>query len=171
MIKIGPTGRIVRGNVLDVAEKPFTQALKDYDPLLYVRWNPVKLRGWGCWEIRRRPEKKSVVEVLPWKGGGIIKIDYRELDIVNNVLDIAFLNYNAINKIKSMDTWKIGAQQWIRDLDYKAAKYEEAQLSKARAESQYVAKQFKHEINDFKELVLSGFNPARIAEHWDEAGS
>ena len=85
--EIAPVGKISQGHVLDVAKGPFERALKDYDPLLYVRWNPKKVRGHGCWEIRRKPEMKGVREVVEFQGMSFVVIEHCELDIVSPNLE------------------------------------------------------------------------------------
>lgn len=170
-IWLGPVGSVSKGHVLDVAVKPFERALKDYDPMLYVRWTPQKLKGHGCWEIRRKPESLAIVDYVQYKGGTFFKLDYAENDLVANVLDCAFLNYDQLRKIKEMDTWSIGPQQWISDMERSEEQYRESRKAKAKEEIKYAAKEFKREIRDFKEFVLSGNNPHLIGQHWENADS
>lgn len=163
---VGPTGRLSTGNVLDVGVKAFEQALRDHDHLLYIRWNPRKLKGWGCWEVRRRPEKKSVTHVFEWEGNTYCYINNEEIDIVNHVLDAGYLNYDLLTRIKAMDTWAGNRNYWVEDLENKEKAHVAAKQAKAREDMRYAAKQMKSEIKDLKEMLKSGLNPAQIADHW-----
>lgn len=171
---VGPVGQVTHGHVLDVARGPFERALRDYDSLLYVTWNPKKLKGWGCWEIRRRPEKKIAVDIVPYHGNTYVRCEYVEQDMVNHVLDCAFLNYDQLRKIRSMDMWsKFGGkgESFGAKLDAMQDAAQAREKAAAIESRRYMAKQFKSEIKDFKEMILSGTNPADIALHWDETGS
>lgn len=175
MITMGPTGNIIKGHVLDCTQKPFEEALRLYDPQLYVKWNPKKLRKHGCWEIRRKPDEKTLRpgDIYEFEGYTISWPKYHEIDIVNHVLDIGYLNYNAIEKLKSMDMWEqkdMGhkGKNLTKVLEYNEAKYLEGIDEKSAAEKEYNLKQFKKEISWFKEYVNSGGNPAHLASYWDK---
>lgn len=169
---LGPTGRLSAGHVLDVARVPFQRALRDYDSQLYVRWNPAKLRGWGCWEIRRQPAEKSVVETATYKGQTIVRLEYLENDLVHHVLDCAFLNYDQLRKLKDMDTYKYSSVSAWQDAQESIAKDRKAaQALKARSELKYLSKQIKSEMKDFRDYVASGHSPHQLANHWDKPGS
>jgi len=73
-----PPGKLIRGHVLDVAVGPFTQALHELDKQLYVKWNPFKLRGFGCWEIRRKPNRKVAVFKGTFEGADYYNLEYVE---------------------------------------------------------------------------------------------
>jgi hypothetical protein len=167
-IWVGPVGQVCTGNVLDVGKGPFERALKDYDSLLYVKWNPKKLRGHGCWEIRRRPEMKSVVEVVPFQGNTLVRIEYVEYDVVNHVLDCAFLNYDQLRKLKEMDLFtKHNLKYLVDNIESSEAAHREAIDKKRLEERKMLSKEFKREIRDFKDLVASGHNPGEmISKHW-----
>lgn len=156
----GPTGRLIKGHVLDVDRKKFEEALRRHDPQLYTRWNPNKVRGWGCWEIRRKPDYNSIVEIAKFGGNTILRLEPAEVDVMHHVLDCAFLNYDQIRKIKEMDTWR--PDHWIHDLEYGEEQRRQAMRVKAQEELKYAMKQNKRAFQDFKELVRSGHNPARI---------
>lgn len=160
MIKLAPTGRLSTGHVLDVAKRPFERALQDFDSQLYVEWNPKKLKGWGCWEIRRMPAYKSIVETAQIGDTTIVRLEYLENDVENHVLDCAFLNYDQLRKIKSMDTWN--KNHWINDLEYHEQQNREKQREAARKEFAYTLKQNKRVFGELKELVRSGKNIHRI---------
>lgn len=169
-IWVGPTGKLVQGHVLDASKTSLEEKLRDYDKQLYLKWNPKKLKGWGCWEIRRLPEKKSIKEVLRYKGASYVVLEFQELNLVNHVLDVGYINYDLVRKLKSMDMWvkhKDGTT-FAHDHEYQEAKLMEAADKKALENTAYMAKQHKREINDFKELILSGMNPARIADYWSK---
>lgn len=148
--------------MLDVNKKAFTEVLQRYDKQLYVRWNPKKLRGWGCWEIRRRPEFKSPVDYTPTGDGNyIVRMEYKEIDVLHHVLDCAFLNYDQIRKIKEMDTWN-NKDHFVHDLEYKERVQMQKVQDRADAELDYAFKHYKKEFDDFREMVRSGKNPGRI---------
>lgn len=177
-IKIGPTGNIIRGSVLDVAKLPFQRALRDIDPLLYTKWNPKKLRGWGCWEIRRRPATNSIVDVSELDGRLYLQLGPIENDLINHVLDCAFLNYDQIRKLKQMDTWQFGqtgeqgSRKWldhIEDLERQSAKESYDRAVEAR---RYAARHHKKELRELRDAVASGANLSRmIADNWEKTGS
>jgi hypothetical protein len=164
----GPAGQLITGHVLDVSRRGFERVLRDYDHQLYVKWNPKKLRGEGCWEIRRRPNTKSVANVVEAGGNTFVCIDYVEYDIVNHVMDCAFLNYDQMRKLKSMDTSVHGYNNWVSDLEHWEKKEQERQAVAAAEARDYAAKQYKTQIKEFKEMVNSGFNPAHIANVWND---
>jgi hypothetical protein len=164
MISVGPTGRTVRGDVLDVNKAALERALRQYDSLLYIAWNPKKRQGMGCWEIRRRPEKKTAIHQGSWNGLHFFELKYKELNVVHHVLDVPVLNYDVLARIKKMDTWDY--KDFGREVDYREAEYDERIESKAQEEMRYMIKQHKSEVRDLKEMLLSGMNPAQIAKHW-----
>ena len=160
-IFMGPVGRVSRGDVLDVNVKAFERTLKAYDSQLYVGWNPDKYRGNGCWEIRRKPDTlrtKSIYDLGPFYYEEAEKL---ETDIIHHVLDCGFLNYDAMNKLRSMDAWD-NKQHWIHDIEYLENKKQEENEAKARKELRYNIKQNQKVFDEFKELVKSGVNPAQV---------
>lgn len=167
MIYVGPTGNTVRGDVLDVNVKAFERALKHYDPLLYVTWNPKKIRGWGCWEIRRKPTYKTAIYQGTWKGQSFFRLHEVEFKTIHHVLDCAFLNYDALRKLKEMDAFN--KDHWIHDLEYRERKQAEQVRAKALENLRYNLKQEKTAMRDILEAVKSGVNPAQILSEveWD----
>lgn len=169
-IVTNPTGNTIRGHVLDVSVDPLEQALRDYDPQLYVKWNPKKLKGWGCWEVRRKPESMVVTssDVHDLGDYSISTPRYKELDVVNHVMDVPYLNYLILKKIHRMDIWALShrGKNFVKDAEYAEAKYDEKLDEKSAKELEYNLKQMKHEIRYFREYVLSGGNPYRLADHW-----
>lgn len=160
MIFVGATGSVVKGDILDCSVKGFSRALKELDPRLYVRWNPAKLKNYGCWEIRIRPMYKEAQFVATLDGKSYSDVRYRENNLVNHVLDCAFLNYDAIRKLKEMDT--DSKKNWVGDFEATAnLKKREAEL-KVMEELQYAIKQNRSVAKDFMDLVKSGVDPTRI---------
>lgn len=167
-IWLSATGNTIQGHVLDASRAPLEEMLRDYDPQLYIKWNPNKLRGWGCWEIRRRPNEKDIIETFHFEGMAIAVLAYKELNIINHVMDVPFLNYSVMDKLKGMDQWKDSykGKDFTKNIEYAEAKYDEKVEDKIHADREYNLKQMKSEIRYFKDYVLSGHNPARIADYW-----
>lgn len=160
MVTIGPTGKLVTGRVLDVAKVPFERALREIDKRLYVRWNPDKLIGNGCWEIRIKPGKKTALYQGSYQGMNFYELDYLETDTIHHVLDCAFLNFDAIRKLKEMDT--TNPKHFIHSLEYDEQVRVNEQTERALAERKYAIKQNKKAISDLYEMVRSGQNIHRI---------
>jgi hypothetical protein len=165
-ITVGPAGRLVRGDVLDVGVEGFSRALKDLDPRLYVTWNPKKLRGHGCWEIRMRPSKKTSVYQGTHKGVSFYKLCDVEYDMVHHVLDCAYLNYDAIRKLREIDTHaqmkNYGYSNWEDVLVRKETEFREKIMADAKSSLKYNLQQNKSAVRDFYEAVRSGIHPGRI---------
>jgi hypothetical protein len=161
-----PTGRLVSGHVLDVSLKPFERALKDYDSQLYVKWNPRKCGGWGCWEIRRRPNEMRAVYQGSHKGTAYFKLMYVENRDVHHVLDAAFLNYDALRKIQEMDLFRMvkdsGYGSFDELLEVKAKEAKTQQLERADSTLRYAIKNNGSAMRDFLNMVRSGIHPAEV---------
>lgn len=168
---MGPTGTVIKGHVLDCSVKGIERVLKDYDSQLYIRWNPNKIKRWGCWEVRRKPNAKSVKEITPIPGGAIKVIDYVEWDVENNIMDIAFLNYEIMTKLKAMDTWNENQSFFVDRMEAKEQEHNEKIKKAANDELRYTARQIKSSVNSLQEMIRSGFNPAELADHWGKQGS
>ncbi len=167
---LGATGTICKGHVLDVNKRAFEETLRSYDPQLYVAWNSRKLKGWGCWEIRRAPTKMTAIHEATYQGMAIVRLDYIEHNIVSHILDCAFLNYDAVRKLKEMDTW--GKKDWAANLEYEEERKIEKGMAESQAELKYAARHYKKEIRDLKDALLSGTNPHQIVKHMtSKAGS
>jgi hypothetical protein len=169
-ILMGPTGKTIQGHVLDVNRRAFEQTMRFSlnDPFLYTKWNPRKLNGWGCWEIRRRPEFNSALDICEYEGKLIFQVGPKEYDLVHHVLDCAFLNYDAIRKLKEMDTWQYGdASQWQDEVERRTRDRQERERENAKKEVRSMTEYFRKEIRGFREALRSGVNPASIAQHWD----
>jgi hypothetical protein len=170
---MGPTGNLIQGHVLDVDRKAFEQAMRFTlnDNQLYTKWNPSKLGGWGCWEIRRRPDFNSALDVSEFEGNVIFKIGPKEYDLVHHVLDCAFLNYDAIRRLKEIDTWQYGnAGAGLEDeIERRTRTRREREKEQAKKELSYMARYYRTEIRGFMEAIRSGVNPHSIAQYWDSA--
>jgi hypothetical protein len=165
---MAPTGKIIKGHVLDVDQKKFDEALQHYDRELYTKWNPKKVSGWGCWEIRRRPEFLTALDACEFEGNLILKVGPYENDLVHHVLDCAFLNYDQLRRIQEMDAWKFGsAEKWQEDVERRGREAQALAQSQGMKLRREASRTFKREIKAFKEFVKSGGNPHLIAQHWD----
>lgn len=169
-MKIGPVGKVAIGHVLDVNKRRFEKALRDYDPMLYVKWNPKKLHGHGVWEIRRKPEFLTAVDVAEVGDDYIIKLDLYENDLVHHVLDCAFLNYDQIRKLQEMDTWRYGdATTWQDMIEQKTLDRQAHEIAAGQQRRREAARTFKKQIQALKEHVLNGGNPHDIGKYWETA--
>lgn len=170
MIKVGVTGKLVRGHVLDCGLRGVEEACKRYDNQLYIKWNPKRRSGMGSWELRRRPNTKSVIDSVTFEGNTYSRVEYKELDIENHVMDIEVLDYSLVAKLHKIDTWKDGKHgaEWVNQLDYHEGTYLNKVEAKAEEEKAYQIKQNKRAIREFREFVLSGGNPYRIADYWQK---
>lgn len=168
MISVGPVGRLSRGNVLDVSERAFVKALQAYDKQLYVEWNPKKLKGHGCYEIRRRPEFNSALDIVELDGINITKVGPYENSLVHHIMDCAFLNYDQIRKLKEMDTWQYGSSTQYQDLVERKSR-DRAEMDKEAGlrRRRDAAKTFKAQIRALKQFILDGGNPHEIGRFWD----
>lgn len=169
---VGTTGSLITGHVLDCSKQSIERQLQRYDAQLYLKWNARKLRGWGCWELRRRPEKKSIKEIVEYNGKVLIYLDYIENGFESHVMDVPFINQNLVEKIKKMDTWRTSNRGtgWAHDYEYRVAKHLEKKDDERHEELHYSLKQMKSELKDLKEYVLSGNDPSRLAKYWDKKG-
>src|SRR5690242_19591015 len=99
-ITVKHPGKIIQGHVLDVNRRHFERALKHYDRQLYTKWNWRKNGGTGCWEIRLKPAKPYAFYEGEFMGAKLFKIEYVETDIVNHILDVPYLNYSVLNRLR-----------------------------------------------------------------------
>lgn len=167
-ILMGPHGNLIKGHVLDVNQKKFNEALRFYDPQLYTKWNPRKLRGHGCWEIRRRPEFNSALDVTEFEGQMIFRVGPKEYDLVHHVLDCAFLNYDALRKLREMDCWQYGnAQQYQDEVERRTRDRQQREREIMLKERADMVRHYQKEIRGFREAIRSGMNPHAIANYWD----
>lgn len=178
-IEIGVTGKIVRGNSLDVNRKAFEQSLRNLDPQLYLVWNPIKRSGMGCWEILRRPDKKKAVYRATHEGVNFFEITtndkdsalVRELEHLHYrvIEDMASKDINRIFNRKPHESDEVFMERVYRETDYRQQQHQQAVMAKAHEESTYIARQHKKEIRELRELALSGFNLARVMGQWNKS--
>lgn len=182
--RVARESQVVQGHVLDVARAPLLAALRRYDPLLYVQWNPKKRGGRGCWELRRRPEFKSLQEsrfldtprgrvFIP---GDVYEVaeyticvpKYHETHFENHVKDFDYLTYEMVEWLADHDLWDYGykGKNVVKDAEYNEAKFDEKIDNDAAEERSYMIKQHRTEFNDFREYVLAGGNPYRLMDYW-----
>jgi len=171
-----PAGKIIRGHVMDVSLKPFERALKDHDKSLYVRWNPKKLKGHGCWEIRRHPTKKTAVYQGTHNGAAFYKLMSVEYNDIHHIMDCAFLNYDQIRKIKEMDVFDQMRGAGIDPnsegaFDLYITQQEEAhaqkQSEKAAETLRYAISHNKSAMRELTEMVKSGISLDHIITSTD----
>ena len=161
-------GRLAKGHVLDVNPRAFLRALQAYDKQLYIEWNPKKLKGNGCYEIRRKPEFNSALDIVELDGINIVKIGPYENSLVHHVMDCAFLNYDQIRKLKEMDTWQYGNATQYQDLvERKTRDRQEADKEAGMRRRRDASKTFKAQIRALKQFILDGGNPHEIGRFWD----
>lgn len=174
-IELGPTGNLIQGDVLDVSLRPLEELVQHYDPQLYFRWNPSKNHGYGIWELRRRPEKKTVISSVVYKGNTYCTIDYKENEWEHLVWDLPFLDYSLVARLIEGDQWAMSnydssrilrLQQYLKKMDETSQLKKQQQLQKVRDEMLYKLKQDKSILNDFKDRIASGLNPAHIMRYW-----
>ncbi len=170
----GPSGNTIRGHVLDCNKKHFEAALQAYDPLLYVKWNPNKLQRWGCWEIRRKPEFLTCIDIVEYQGKIIQVTGPYENDLVHHVLDCAFLNYDQLRKLKEMDTFQYGgngtveaARKWREERERRHQYQKELAKEHGLRRRKEAMRTFKKEIQAFKEYVKEGKNPHLLGQYWE----
>lgn len=153
-------GRVVTGSLLDANKQAIERSLQFYDPFLYIKWNPDKRGGRGCWEVRRAPEYTTLVYQGKLNGQKLYTAERVESDIIHHVLDVNVLHYNLLGKIKSMDAWK--HKDFNAYLENAAAEWETRERKRAREEMQYDITQHKQEWRDMLALVQAGANPAQF---------
>lgn len=157
---IKPTGRLITGTVFDCDKRRLEKLLKDLDAQLYLKWNPKKRGGWGCWEVRRKPNQLTKIYQGSFQGQDLYTLDYKESDIINHILDLPYLSYDVIGKLKSMDAWS--SKNFMAEADYAAERHKAQQDKANREELRYNIKQFKREWREFATLVSQGVNPGKV---------
>lgn len=160
-VQTQPTGKIIQGHVLDMNPRNFERLLKDYDRQLYIYWNPKKLGGWGCWEIRRHPNQKTAILDAEVGGMKIYRLEYLEHDMISHVMNCAYLNYERLEHLKKIDTWVDGkygatfAKELEDEEDQKITELEK----KSVEEMKYGFRHEKWAARKMREAVADGVNP------------
>lgn len=161
------TGRLVKGDVLDVNKKRLERMLQDYDEQLYITWNVKKRKGLGVWEIRRRPLTKSVVQILPLDDQStLVRIEYLEHNHIHHVMDAPVLHYKLLEQLQSMDLSKYNPRYFADMADKNLDSHKAKEQAKARKEMLYHAKQNRKAVQTLRERILSGMDPSEIARYW-----
>lgn len=167
-LSTGKTGNTITGSIFDVALSPLLRQLRDYDPQLYVKWNAKKRGGIGCWEVRRKPDYKTVKETFRFQGNTFHVFEYNENNFENHVMDVSNLDYRILPKIKRMDVWakSYRGKNFVDDIEAAEKEFEEKEALKADDVRQYMIRDNRRQMNEFKEYVLSGGDPNRLADYW-----
>lgn len=163
-VQMAPTGKIITGHVLDVSKSALEERMRDIDARLYARWNPFKLNGWGCWEIRVRPWQKTALHECTFQGVDYYSVDYLENDFECHIFDVPYLNYNVLERLRAADTFN--TKNWADNLEYEEKRRNEEARRKEAKETAYNSKQIRSAMRDFREFVRSGGNPSEIARYW-----
>lgn len=178
--EIGPTGHIVHGNLFDVKKESLERLVRSYEPRLYIKWNPKKRGGYGCYELRLRPEKKYAVPYGDFMGGKLFVAEEHEIEGEAHVYDLPVLSYSLLQKLRDGDTWRIFGRpddtvahqarkdQFIKELEQRERQAREDEERRLREEAIYHFTQYKSAIGDFRESILSGWNPAEMAKAWGQ---
>lgn len=183
-ISIRGESKLIRGHVLDVSLPLLMGQLKRYDEQLYLKWSASKQRGLGVWELRRKPELKSIREGycldVPNKGtvcfpGDVYDMGEYTITVPKYhetredcVKTFERLDYRILDWVANQDLWKYGykGKDFIKESEYREAKYEEKIDQESYAEKAYGFKQIKTQIRDFQQYVLDGGDPYRIIDYW-----
>jgi hypothetical protein len=179
-LEVGATGKLVQGSIFDEPKAAFERKLRRYDALLYVRWNPLKRQGMGCWEVRRRPEKKSFVHMATHAGANIFLLQYKEADLVHHVLDADVLDDRIMLRLWASDLDRVVPrhvgedplaymQRVHAEMDYRQIKREQRMQDAMDQDQKLMAREQRTAARDMMNLILSGWNPARIAQYWGRA--
>lgn len=150
-------GKLVEGHVLDVNRKQFELELKRIESRLYLKWNPEKQRGYGCWEIRIKPTKLTPVYQCSYRGSKIFTLEPIENSLVHHILDVPFLNYQVLNKLREMDTQ--GNTSWVDNMDYEAEREDIKYRAKVTSIHRDMIRSNRKYFKQLQEAMLSGYNP------------
>lgn len=173
--KIGPTGNLIQGTIFDTPKEELERKLKRYDEQLYLKWEPKRNRGYGCWQLRRRPQFKTIVDSFRVDGCIINRLEYKEIDIENHVWDINVLTESLLDRVKACDIWdrveyqegRIGRiEQFNQDMEENYFGHRADTQEKTRKEMMYGIMQDKRIVKDFQERIVSGVNPAHLLRYW-----
>ena len=160
LLNYSTLGRLVVGSVHDCDRAGLERALRDFDKQLYLKWNPKKRNGMGCWELRRRPDGKEFVYKTDFAGQKIYQLEYVEQDLVHHIFDLPYLSYELIGRLKKADTWNDA--NFLDNMEYEADRQQRRVLANAKEELTYEVKQNKRIWRDFAEFVSHGGNPGQV---------
>lgn len=158
--KVSSFGSVVQGSVLDMNKKYFCEKLKQYDPRLYLKWNPKKRKGHGVWEIRIKPSKPTLVYHGEFMGQELCSLEYIESDMIHHVLDVNVLNMQVFNKLREMDAWE--NKNLIAEGDYEAERQLIKQELQQDEERLRMIRENKKYFRELHEVARSGVNPASL---------
>lgn len=159
-MQINNVGNTVEGHVLDINKTYFKQKLRQFDPRLYLKWNPKKRQGHGMWELRIKPLKKTAVYVGSMEGYSFIKLEDVENDLTHHILDLPTLDMRVFTRLREMDAWT--NKTMLEDADYLAEQMlikQELEIDDMRRR---MIKENKRYFSDMYEAVRSGVNPASL---------
>lgn len=153
-------GNVIIGHTLDCRHAPIERWLKNYDSQLYIKWNARKNGGMGCWEVRRRPTKKTIVVHYDLPELQLLEAKYVESDLVHHVLDAKVLDWRIPQRIYDMDTFR--HKDWVSKREYEGALHVDKQERKSREELKYAIKQHSRIFRDWATEVAKGQNPGKV---------
>lgn len=174
IIRTGPTGALVQGTIHDSKRSSVEATIKSYDPLLYIKWNPNKNHKMGMWELRRRPEMKSVKETIELDGVKYHRLDYIELDLINHIFDLPILTHSILERIKKADVWAKAdydgsnvkkVERLLDKIEEKRIALQTAHKEKNMADTMYAMKQFNSQLEIYRQAILDGQNPADLVKY------
>ncbi len=173
-LNVGPTGNLIQGSIFDVSKTKLESLLKRYDEQLYLKWNTKKAAGRGCWELRRRPLNKVVVDSYDMGDYTISRLEYKEIDVENHIWDLPALSYSLLDRLKACDIWdrvdyqgKSGrVEKFTRDMEQNYYDHKGRQAEKAHDDLMYGVLQDKKILKDFQERIVSGVDPRHLLRYW-----
>lgn len=150
-------GKSVQGHVLDVNRKHFNRALSNFDSNLYTKWNPNKNKGNGLWEIRMKPLRSITIYEGEFQGAKLFRVEPVEHPVINHILDVPFLNYSVISRLREMDAWE--NKTMIEDGDALAEKFRNQERARNKEELRYQIRHHKKYFETLQDEMRSGRNP------------
>ncbi len=155
-------GSVVQGSIFDCSKHGLEKALKAYDKYLYLKWNPVKNKGKGKWEIRRKTQLPIITKYTV-DNTEIVAYEYKESNLINHVLDLEYLTYDCLAKLRTMDAWE--NKNWAEDRDVIRQQMIDKQESDKWDNIRHSIKQDKKYWKQLQEATLSGYDPLGFMYH------
>lgn len=153
-------GKIFIGSVYDSSKRKIEHALRKYDRQLYIKWNPKKKSGLGCWEVRRKPENLTKCYGADYQGTHIYMLEYLETDIIHHVMDVDVLSYSLVDRIKASDTWT--NKNWVQDWEDSNERNIIRQEKANKQELMYEIKNIHKDAHKWlQEAAIAGINPMK----------